>query len=489
MLSGGAALEEYVSIGAGSGAGPAIGREPREDPRFAALREGRPQPARMIAPVVALIGDARRLVDRIQDRTARIGIVGLGYVGLPTAVAYADAGFTVVGIDTNADRCSAVMAGESYIEDVPASDVQRARRDDRLTVATSLAAAGDLDVVDICVHTPLGDTREPDTSAIEAVGEALVSTQHPGQLVVLTSTSYPGTTEEVLRPILERSGLVMGESIFLAFAPERIDPANRKFTLRNTPKIVGGVDEASTEVARQALSTIVDVVIPVRDASTAEMVKVLENTFRMVNIGFANEVAQICRRLGVDVWEVIESAATKPYGFMPFYPGPGVGGHCIPVDPSYLEWKMRNLEFRTRFIDLGNDVNRGMPDYVVQRANDVLNDIGRSVRGSRILLIGVAYKPNIGDVRESPAVEVAERLTSRGAVVDYVDPHVPSLPVHGGAHLHAVALTPAQLQGSDLVIITTAHDAIDWPMVRDHAALVLDTRGVRGQGRAGWHTL
>jgi UDP-N-acetyl-D-glucosamine dehydrogenase len=433
----------------------------------------------MIAPVVELTGEGRLLVERIGDRSARIGIVGLGYVGLPTAVAYSDAGFTVVGIDTNAERCAAITAGESYIEDVPSSDVARARRDDRLTTVTSLDAAGDLDVIDICVHTPLGETREPDTSAIEAVGEALIACQRAGQLIVLTSTSYPGTTEEVLRPILERSGLIMGVDTFLAFAPERIDPANKKFTLRNTPKVVGGVDDASTEVARQALLTIVEVVTPVRDATTAEMVKVLENTFRMINIGFANEVAQMCRRLGVDVWEVIDSAATKPYGFMPFYPGPGVGGHCIPVDPSYLQWKMRNLDFRTRFIDLGNDVNRGMPDYVVQRADDVLNDLGRSMRGSRILLIGVAYKPNIGDVRESPAIEVAGRLLGRGALVRYADPHVPSLLTHSGIRLEA----------SELVIITTAHAAIDWALVREHAPLVLDTRGVRGQGRAGWHTL
>jgi UDP-N-acetyl-D-glucosamine dehydrogenase len=443
----------------------------------------------MIAPVVELTGDGQRLVARLGDRTARIGIVGLGYVGLPTAVAYADAGFTVVGIDMNPERCDAVMAGESYIEDLPSSDIARARRDDRLIAVTSLGAAGDLDVIDICVHTPLGETREPDTSAIEAVGEALIACQRPGQLVVLTSTSYPGTTEEVLQPILERSGLVIGVDIFLAFAPERIDPGNTQFTLRNTPKVVGGVDDASTEVARQALLTIVDVVTPVRDARTAEMVKVLENSFRMINIGFANEVAQMCRRLGVDVWEVIESAATKPYGFMPFFPGPGVGGHCIPVDPSYLQWKMRNLEFRTRFIDLGNDVNRGMPDYVVQRADDVLNDIGRSIRDSRILLIGVAYKPNIGDVRESPAIEVAERLLSRGAHVHYVDPHVPSVSTHAGVSLCAVALTVAELAATDLVIITTAHKAIDWALIREHAPLVLDTRGVRGQGRDGWHTL
>jgi UDP-N-acetyl-D-glucosamine dehydrogenase len=430
------------------------------------------------------------LVGRIRDRSARIGIVGLGYVGLPTAVAYADAGFTVVGVDTDPGRSEAVNRGESYIEDVQPSEVGRARQEGRLSAVSALREAGDLDIVDVCVHTPLGDTREPDVSAIEGVGEALVPGLRPGQLVVLTSTSYPGTTEEVLRPILERSGLVVGEDFFLAFAPERIDPANRTFSLRNTPKVVGGVDPVSTEVARLALSAIVDVVVPVSDATTAEMVKVLENTFRMVNIGFANEVAMICRRLGVDVWEVIDSAATKPYGFMPFYPGPGVGGHCIPVDPSYLQWKMRNLEYRTRFIDLGDDVNRSMPGYVVQRITDVLNDAGRSVRGSRILLIGVAYKPNVGDIRESPGVEVAERLVERGASLRYADPHVESLGLRDGTALPRVELTKAELQASDLVVITTKHDATDWDMVREHAAIVLDTRGVRsGTARTGWHTL
>jgi UDP-N-acetyl-D-glucosamine dehydrogenase len=438
---------------------------------------------------VDLTRDGQRLVDRIQDRSARIGIVGLGYVGLPTAIAYADAGFTVVGVDTNADRCAAVMAAASYIEDVTPDDLTRVRDNDRLIAVTSLGAAGDLDVIDICVHTPLGKHREPDTSAIEAVGEAVLAAQRPGQLVLLTSTSYPGTTDDVLRPILERGGLVTGSSVFLAFAPERIDPGNRQFRLRNTPKILGGVDPASTEIAQLVLSTIVDVVVPVRDATTAEMVKALENTFRMVNIGFANEVAKICRRLGVDVWEVIDSAATKPYGFMPFYPGPGVGGHCIPVDPAYLQWKMHNLAFPTPFIDLGNEVNRGMPDYVVQRAGDVLRDVGRTVRGARVLLIGVAYKPNIGDVRESPAIEVAGRLQECGAVVRYVDPYVAALTVDDTTAVERIDLTAAELEASDLVVITTAHDEIDWTLVREHAPLVLDTRGVRGQGRPGWHTL
>lgn len=436
-----------------------------------------------------LTSTGRQLAGRIRDRTARIGIVGLGYVGLPTAVAYAQAGFSVVGIDNDASRCEAVNRGQSYIEDLSSTELQTVLEQGRLSAVTDLQQAGDLDVVDICVHTPLGETREPDTSAIEAVGEALGACQRPGQLVVLTSTSYPGTTEEVLRPLLERSGLVIGEDIFLAFAPERIDPGNRQFTLRTTPKVVGGVDRASTEIASLALSTIVDVIVPVSDATTAEMVKVLENTFRMINIGFANEVAMICRRLGVDVWEVIESAATKPYGFMPFYPGPGVGGHCIPVDPSYLEWKMRNLEFRTRFIDLGNDVNRGMPDYVVQRATEILNGIERSVRGSRILVIGVAYKPNVGDTRESPGIEVIARLLQRGAAVRYVDPHVPALSVHG-ASVPRVDLSAAELESSELVVITTQHRAVDWDLVRERAPLVLDTRGVRGgTDDATWHTL
>ena len=427
---------------------------------------------------------------RIRERTARIGIVGLGYVGLPTAVAYAEAGFTVVGIDSDPERCAAVQRGSSYIEDVEEGSVRRARQGERLTAVTALSEAGDLDVVDICVHTPLGDTREPDVSAIEAVGEALAACNRPGQLVILTSTSYPGTTEEVLRPILERAGRVVGEDLFLAFAPERIDPGNRRYGLRNTPKVVGGVDPASTELARAILSAIVDVVVPVSDATTAEMVKVLENSFRMVNIGFANEVAMICRRLGVDVWEVIDTAATKPYGFMPFYPGPGVGGHCIPVDPSYLQWKMRNLEYRTRFIDLGDDVNRGMPAYVVQRAAGILNDASRSVRGARILVIGMAYKPNVADIRESPGVEVAQRLCDLGADVRYADPHVDALNLRDGVPLPRVELTADELAASDLVIVATLHDAVDWDLVVASAPRVLDTRGVReGRRRSGWQTL
>jgi nucleotide sugar dehydrogenase len=444
----------------------------------------------MMAPVVDLSSVGQQLVERIQDRTARIGIVGLGYVGLPTAVAYAQAGFHVVGIDNDASRCEAVNRGRSYIEDLPSSELQSVLERGLLSAVVAVRDAGDLDVVDICVHTPLGETNEPDTSAIEAVGEALSECQRPGQLVVLTSTSYPGTTEEVLRPLLERSGLVVGEDVFLAFAPERIDPGNRHFRLRTTPKVVGGIDCTSTEIASLALSTIVDTIVPVSDATTAEMVKVLENTFRMVNIAFANEVAMICRRLGVDVWEVIESAATKPYGYMPFYPGPGVGGHCIPVDPSYLEWKMRNLEFRTRFIDLGNDINRSMPEYVVQRATEILNEVERSVRGSQIVLIGASYKPDISDVRESPAIAVIEKLVQRGALVRYVDPHVPSLVLHGGVAIPRVQLTGQEMRTADLVVITTKHSSIDWRLVREHARLVLDTRGVRGSPeRAGWHTL
>ena len=446
--------------------------------------------ARMMAPVVDLTSVGQQLVDRIQDRTARIGIVGLGYVGLPTAVAYAQAGFHVVGIDNDASRCEAVNRGRSYIEDLPSPELQSVLEQGLLSAVVDLRDAGDLDVVDICVHTPLGETSEPDTSAIEAVGRGAERLPTSRTARGLTSTSYPGTTEEVLRPLLERSGLVIGEDIFLAFAPERIDPGNRHYTLRTTPKVVGGVDCASTEIARLALSTIVDMIVPVSDATTAEMVKVLENTFRMVNIAFANEVAMMCRRLGVDVWEVIESAATKPYGFMPFYPGPGVGGHCIPVDPSYLEWKMRNLEFRTRFIDLGNDLNRSMPEYVVQRAAEILNGVERSVRGSRILVIGVAYKPDVGDVRELPGIEVISRLLQRGAIVRYVDPHVASVVIPGGAAVQRVDLSVTELEASELVVITTHHEVVDWELVADRAPLVLDTRGVRaGRGRAQWHTL
>ena len=430
------------------------------------------------------------LNERIAARTATIAVIGLGYVGLPTAVAYAEAGFTVVGVDSDAGRAESVGRGDSHVEDVSAGSVSAAVQSGRLRAVTDVAEAGRFDVADICVHTPLDVRHEPDLTAITLAAEALVPSLHAGQLVILTSTSYPGTTAEVVAPILARSGLDVGRELLLAFAPERIDPGNRDYTFRNTPKVVGGVTPASTDTAAALLGAIVDSVVRVGDATAAEMVKILENTFRMVNIGFANEMAMICRRLGIDVWEVIDAASTKPFGFMPFRPGPGLGGHCIPVDPSYLAWKMRNLNFKTRFIDLGNDINRGMPDYVVGRCADVLNELSLSVRRARILLIGVAYKPDVGDIRESPALEIAQRLIDLGADVVYADSHVARAVTDAGTALGSIELTAAEVERADLVVVATDHAGTDWAMVGASAKLILDTRGVTAlRAATGWRTL
>jgi UDP-N-acetyl-D-glucosamine dehydrogenase len=430
------------------------------------------------------------LRSRIADRSARIGIVGLGYVGLPTAVAFAESGFDVVGIDIDEKRCAGVNAGRSHIEDVEGTSVARLVEGGRLQAVTRIMDAGELDVIDICVPTPLDKSREPDIAAVmAAIGDA-GATAHAGQRLILTSTTYPGTTIELLQPVIEAAGLVVGRDAFIAFSPERIDPGNTVFHMRNTPRIVGGVTATCTEIATELLVTVVDQVIPVSSPTAAEMTKLLENTFRSVNIALANEVAIMCGHLDLDVWEIIDAAATKPYGFMPFYPGPGLGGHCIPVDPSYLSWKLRRLNYNARFISLADDINRHMPEFVLSRAGEVLNSRCKSIKGSRILVLGIAYKPDIADLRESPAVDVIELLRRRGADVSYADPYVPGpIEVEGGA-LTAVTLSSGLLSDQDLVIITTAHAGFDWPLIKDHARSVLDTRGwSRGHVLDGWETL
>jgi UDP-N-acetyl-D-glucosamine dehydrogenase len=427
---------------------------------------------------------------RIADRSARIGIVGLGYVGLPTAVAFAESGFEVVGIDIDEKRCAGVNEGRSHIEDVEATNVARLVRSGRLRAVTTVMDAGELDIIDVCVPTPLDKSREPDIAAVMTAIGAIGATAHAGQLVILTSTTYPGTTIELLQPVIEAAGLSVGRDVFIAFSPERIDPGNTAFHMRNTPRIVGGVTANCTAVATDLLVTVVDQVIPVSSPTAAEMTKLLENTFRSVNIALANEVAIMCGYLDLDVWEIIDAAATKPYGFMPFYPGPGLGGHCIPVDPSYLSWKLRRLNYNARFISLADDINRHMPEFVLSRAGEVLNRQRKSVNGSRILVLGIAYKPDIADLRESPAVDVIDLLRRRGADVSYADPYVPGpIEVEGGA-LKAVALSRGLLTDQDLVIITTAHASFDWPLIQRHARSVLDTRGwSRGRVLDGWETL
>jgi UDP-N-acetyl-D-glucosamine dehydrogenase len=439
---------------------------------------------------------AERLRRRVADRSARIGIVGLGYVGLPTAIAFAQEGFPVIGVDRDERRSAGVNAGRSHIEDVAAATVESLTQAGRLLAVGRLVDATPLDVIDICVPTPLDKSRDPDVSAIGAVIEELPAVLAPGQLVVLTSTTYPGTTAELLQPALEAAGMRVGEDVFLAFAPERIDPGNAAFGIRNTPKVVGGVTPTCTAMAMAVFEAIIDRVVPVSSPDAAEMTKLLENTFRSVNIALANEVAIMCRQLGVDVWEVIDAAATKPYGFMPFYPGPGLGGHCIPVDPSYLSWKLRRLNYVARFVNLAEDINRHMPEYVVQRIADVLNEDSRSVRGSKLLLLGVSYKADIGDLRESPALDIITLLRRRGATVEICDPHL-SGPLHVGSEiLEPQDLSAELLAEVDLVVVTTAHHAFDQDLVRRYARAVFDTRGwyrssqhLTERNGARWHSL
>ena len=414
------------------------------------------------------------LLDRIASGQAAVGMVGLGYVGLPLAVEFAEGGLRVLGFDLSEAKVSAVNAGESYILDVPQAVLGRLVREGRLTATHDLDRLGFCDAVIICVPTPLSKTKDPDLAMVVEATRAVAARLRPGQIVVLESTTYPGTTEELLVPLLEEGGLKVGESFFLAFSPERVDPGNRTFGTRNTPKIIGGMTESCRQVAQALYSRAVETVIPVSSTRAAEMVKLLENTFRSVNIGLVNEVALMCDRLGVDVWEVIEAAASKPFGFMAFYPGPGLGGHCIPIDPLYLSWKLKTLNYRARFIELAGEINSEMPEYVCRRVADALNEREKSVKGSRILVLGVAYKRDIDDVRESPALDILRLLEKRGARVGYNDPHVAELSADS-AVLKSLDLYPA-VEDADLVVIVTDHTAYDYRRIVEKARFVLDTR-------------
>jgi len=424
------------------------------------------------------------LKGRIDSREARIGVIGLGYVGLPLAVEFAKAGFTVVGFDVDGEKIRALGAGESYIEDVPAKDIQELVSAGRLSATTDFAKLPTTDVVNICVPTPLTRTKDPDVSHMAKAIEDIARRLRSGQLVVLGSTTYPGTTSELLIPMLEGSGLQIGSDFSVAFAPERIDPGNTAFTVKNVPKVVGGETPLCTELACKVYGTIFDEVVPVSSTATAEMVKLLENTFRAINIGLANEVALMCDRLGLDVWEVIDAAATKPYGFMRFVPGPGLGGHCIPVDPSYLSWKMKSLNFSARFIELAIDVNTSMPGHVARRVADLLNEDRLAVNGARVLILGVAYKPDVGDVRESPALDVIEALEAKGAEISYHDPHVSEVMI-GDQTYKNVELNDEVLAGCDIAVIVTDHSAIDWDRVVANAPRVFDTRNATKNVREG----
>jgi UDP-N-acetyl-D-glucosamine dehydrogenase len=415
------------------------------------------------------------LLAKIRDRRAVVGVVGLGYVGLPLAMEFAGAGFHVIGFDVSERVCRDIMAGKSHIQDVPSETVAKHVKAGLFEATTDERALQRCDAISIAVPTPLSKTRDPDMSYVNAATETIARNSHPGMVIVLESTTYPGTTREVLQPRLEAEGRKIGEDTFLAFSPERVDPGNATWHTKNTPKVVGGVTAGCTEVATALYKACIDTVVPVASAEAAELVKLLENTFRAVNIGLVNEMAIVCDKLGVNVWEVIDAAATKPFGFMRFTPGPGIGGHCIPLDPHYLAWKMRTLNYKTRFIDLASEINSEMPEYVVRKVARALNDDQRSVKGSRVLIMGIAYKRDIDDMRESPALDVMRLLEERGAQVDYHDPWVPSFRENGHSK-SGVPLNTEVLERADAVVIITDHSNVDYQMVADHARLVVDTR-------------
>ncbi len=422
------------------------------------------------------------LQEKISNKSLRVGIIGLGYVGLPLATTFAEAGFRVTGIDVDQHKVDAANRGESYIPDIASSTLQALIAAEKLSFTTDFHVLDDIDAISICVPTPLRKTRDPDISYIVSATQQITAHLHPGQLVVLESTTYPGTTDEVLLPELQSTGLEVGVDFFLAFSPERIDPGNPKFDTRNTPKIVGGITPACTELARAYYAAAIETVVPVSSTRVAEMAKLLENTFRAVNIGLVNEIAIICNKLSIDVWEVIEAAATKPFGFMRFLPGPGLGGHCIPVDPHYLSWKLKTLDYTARFIELAAEINSSMPHYVVNKISEALNEQRRCFNGATVLLLGVAYKRNVGDVRESPALDIIQDLLSRKAVVLYNDEYVPSLAVRD-ITLHSQPLSSGLLQAADCVVIVTDHGYYDTDWIVREARCLVDTRNMtHGRG-------
>ena len=415
------------------------------------------------------------LSEKISSKSIRAGVIGLGYVGLPLAVEFAKTGVAVVGFDVDREKIDSILRGESYISDVDSEAVSRVVSDGTLVATTDFSQLAAVDTINICVPTPLRKTKDPDLSYVIKAVEQIASYLRPGQVVILESTTYPGTVTEVVQPRLEKNGLRAGTDFFLAFSPERVDPGNTEWMTRNIPKVVGGTDPRSTEVAAALYNLIVETVVPVSSTRVAEMVKLLENTFRAVNIGLVNELALMCRDLEVDVWEVIDAAKTKPFGFMPFYPGPGLGGHCIPIDPFYLSWKARQNGFESRFIELAGHVNASMPRYVVETITEALNSRERSVRGSRVHLCGVAYKPNVSDVRESPSLDIANLLIRQGAVVSYSDPHV-SVLREAGLTLDEVPLKQALEDGVDVALITTHNDGFDYDAIVRLSPVVVDTR-------------
>ena len=419
-----------------------------------------------------------RLLTRIANHEAKIAVAGLGYVGLPLAVEFAEAGFQVLGLDIEASKVRQINAGRSYIDDVSEERIRSLTQAGRLIATCDYEDIRDVDAISICVPTPLRKTRDPDMSYIIQAAKSIAGICRAGMLIVLESTTYPGTTEEIILPEITGDDFVAGEDVFVAYSPERIDPGNPTFSVRNTPKVVGGITPHCTEVAKALYTAAVDTIIEVSSPTAAEMVKLLENTFRAVNIGLVKEMALMCDKLDIDVWEVINAAATKPFGYMPFFPGPGLGGHCIPVDPHYLSWKLKTLNYNARFIELASEINTSMPYYVIEKITEALNNQERSVRGSKIVILGVAYKRDVDDVRESPALDIISLLRHRGAVVNYHDPHVPEISVQNELQLRSEPYGTGLLQNADCVVVVTDHSAFDWREIASHSRSIVDTRHV-----------
>lgn len=429
-----------------------------------------------------MVSASQVLIEKFKNKRARIGILGLGYVGLPLAVTFAEAGFTVVGVDPDANKVEAISRGESYIPDVDGERVKNLVESGRLKATTMFGVLRDTDAVSICVPTPLRKTGDPDMSYISSATEELAKCVHTGMVIVLESTTYPGTTREILLPRLAGdNGLTIGENFFLAFSPERVDPGREDWTTLNTPKVMGGITPNCTEVAASWYSQALETVVPVSSTEAAEMSKLLENTFRMINIGMVNELAIMCERLGVDVWEIIDAAATKPFGFMKFTPGPGLGGHCIPIDPLYLSWKMKSFNYSAHFIELASEINTNMPRYTVSRVVDALNEHGKALKGSNCLVLGVAYKPDIDDIRESPALDVIHLLQEKGAEVSYHDPYIPRFKTHDGEQMESVSDLMTAVYKADCVVIITDHKDYDYTAILDAAQLIFDGRNALGK--------
>jgi UDP-N-acetyl-D-glucosamine dehydrogenase len=429
-----------------------------------------------------MISVKETLINSLRDHSARIGILGLGYVGLPLAAAFGEAGFHITGIDPDPRKVASINRGESYVQDVPSEQIAKHLKLGRLSATTDFSAISDCDAVSICVPTPLRKTGDPDMSFILSATDELARYIHPGMIIVLESTTYPGTTREVLLPKLgKEKGLVVGKDFFLAFSPERVDPGREDWNTLNTPKVIGGITEDCSDVAAAWYSQALKTVVKVSSAETAELSKLLENTFRMINIGLVNELAIMCERLGVDVWEVIDAAATKPFGFMKFTPGPGLGGHCIPIDPLYLSWKMKAFQYNARFIELAADINTNMPRYVVSRVSDAFNDRGVVLKGSKVLVLGAAYKPDIDDIRESPALDIIGLLQKKGAVVEYHDPHIPHLRTHDNIEMESVKDVMEAVQAADCVVIITNHSSYDYDAILKQSKFIFDSRNALGK--------